>query len=175
MEDKLTKCLSGFRKLHGTQHLLLTMLEKWKKGIENGAYVSVLFMDLSKDFGTIKHDLLLAKLKAHELSTNAINLMHSYLKNRKQGVQISLVFFIQYSVLSNYADDDDLFVTAKNKEYIKSLFLLDFEIVNNWFCENFMLLNPGKNHSMCLGKNLDDNEILNFNNLTIRNSKDVEI
>ena len=39
--------------------------------------------------------------------------MHNYLKNRKQGVQISLAFFIQYSVLSNYADDDDLFVTVK--------------------------------------------------------------
>ena len=28
---------------------------------------------------------------------------------------------------------------------------------------------------MCLGKNLDDNEVLNFNNLTIKSSKDVEI
>ena len=28
MEDKLTKYLTRFRKLHGTQHLLLTTLEK---------------------------------------------------------------------------------------------------------------------------------------------------
>ena len=28
MESKLTKCLTGFRKSHGTQHSLLTMLEK---------------------------------------------------------------------------------------------------------------------------------------------------
>ena len=28
MEDKLTKYLTGFRKSHGTQHLLVTMLEK---------------------------------------------------------------------------------------------------------------------------------------------------
>ena len=28
---------------------------------------------------------------------------------------------------------------------------------------------------MCLGKNLDDNEMLNFNNLTMKNSKEVEI
>ena len=87
--------------------------------------------------------------------------MHSSLKNRKQKVQINnkfslernviagvvqgsfdgpllfnlfindLVFFIQYSVLSNYADDNNLFVIRKNKEDIKSLLLLDFEIVNN--------------------------------------------
>ena len=47
--------------------------------------------------------------------------------------------------------------------------------MNNWFYENFMILNLGKYHYMCLGKNLDDNEVLNFNNLTIKNSKEVEI
>ena len=131
--------------------------------------------------------------------------MHSYLKNRKQKVQINnkfslvrnviagvpqgsidgpllfnlfiddLVFFIQYSVLSNYADVNNLFVTGKNKEDIKSLLLLVFEIVNNWFYENFMILNPEKSHYMCLGKNLDDNEVLNFNNLIIESRKEVEI
>ena len=28
---------------------------------------------------------------------------------------------------------------------------------------------------MCLGKNLDDNEVLNFNELTVKSSKEVEI
>ena len=28
---------------------------------------------------------------------------------------------------------------------------------------------------MCLGKNLDDNEVLNFNNLPIKSSKEVEV
>ena len=58
---------------------------------------------------------------------------------------------------------------------MKSLLLLDFEIMNNWFYENFMILNPGKSYYMCLGKNLDDNEVLNFNNLIIKSSKEVEI
>ena len=31
MKDKLSKCLTGFRKSLGTQHLLVSMLEKWKK------------------------------------------------------------------------------------------------------------------------------------------------
>ena len=83
MEDKLTKCLTGFRKLHGTQHSLLTMLGKWKRGIDNGAYVSVLFMDLLKAFDTVNYDLILVKLKAYGFSTNALKLMHSYLKNIK--------------------------------------------------------------------------------------------
>ena len=48
-------------------------------------------------------------------------------------------------------------------------------MVNNWFYENFMTRNPRKSHCMCLGKNLDDNEVLNFNELTIKSSKEVEI
>ena len=61
MEDKLSKHLTGFRKPHGTQHLLVTMLEKWKKAVDNEEYASLLFLDLSKVFDTINHDLLLAK------------------------------------------------------------------------------------------------------------------
>ena len=182
MEDKLAKCLTGFRKSHGTQHSLLTMLGKRKRGIDNGSYVSALYMDLSNAFDTINHDLVLKKLKSYGFSFNALNLMHSYLKNRKQKVQINnklslernvitwvpqesidgpllfnlfindLVSFIQYSVLSDYADDNNLFVVGKNKEDIKSLPLLDFEIVNNCFYENFKILNPEKSHYMSLKK-----------------------
>ena len=46
-------------------------------------------------------------------------------------------------------------------------------MVNNWFYENFMILNPEKSHYMCLGKHLDDNDVLNFNNLIIKSSKEV--
>ena len=86
MEGKLSKYLTGFRKSHGPQNLLATMLEKWKKAVEKAEYVSALFMDLSKALDTINDDLLLAKLKAYRFSLNAVKLMHSYLKTRKQQV-----------------------------------------------------------------------------------------
>ena len=68
------------------------MLEKWKKAIDKAEYVSALFMDLSKAFDTINHDLLLAKLKAYRFLLDAVKLIHSYLKNRKQQVQINNKF-----------------------------------------------------------------------------------
>ena len=46
MKDKFEKCLTSFTKSHGTHHSLLTMLEKWKRRIDNESYVSALFMDL---------------------------------------------------------------------------------------------------------------------------------
>ena len=100
--------------------------------------------------------------------------MYSYLDNRKQQVQINkkfssestvvagvpqgsidgpllfnlfindLVFFIQYCTLSNYADDNNLFSIGKNKDQVKTFLSSDFKIINNWFYENSMVLNPEK-------------------------------
>ena len=62
------------------------------------------------------------------------------------------------------------------KTKIKSKNLsLDFKIINNWFYENFMVLNLEKSDFMCIGQKTDDAETLKFNNLTIKNSKEVEI
>ena len=102
MEDKLSKYLTGFRKSHGTQHLLVTMIEKWKKAVDNGECVSALFLDLSKAFDTINHELLLAKLKAYRFSPNALKLMHSYLNNRKQQVQINNKFSSESTVIAGF-------------------------------------------------------------------------
>ena len=88
MKEKLSKCLAGFRKSRGTQSLLVTMLEKWKKAIDKGEYVSALFTDLSKAFDTSNHDLFVSKIiqifgKAYRFSLNAVKLIHSLFKKQK--------------------------------------------------------------------------------------------
>ena len=78
MTDKLAHSIAGFRKSHGTQNSLAVMLEKWKRALDNGEYVSALFMDLSKFFDTINHDFLIAKLKAYGFSKEALTLTKGY-------------------------------------------------------------------------------------------------
>ena len=58
MKDKLSKCLRGFRKSYGTQHLLVATLENWNKAVGKGECVFTLFLDLSKAFDAINQDLL---------------------------------------------------------------------------------------------------------------------
>ena len=65
MKNKFSPYLCGFRKNHNVQYSLLKMIENWKKQLDNGEEVGVIFMDLSKAFDTINHSLLLAKLNAY--------------------------------------------------------------------------------------------------------------
>ena len=64
MEYKLSKLLTGFRKNDSIQHSLVNMLEKWKNTLDKGSFVCAIFMDLSKAFDTMNHDLLIAKVGA---------------------------------------------------------------------------------------------------------------
>ena len=144
LHDKLAHSITGFRKSHGTKNSLVVMLEKWKRALDKGEYVSALFMDLSKAFDTINHDLLIAKLKAYGFSKEALKLMRSYLKNWKQKVQINdkfssdrdviagvpqgsiddpllfdlfindLVIFTVQCTLSNYVDDNNLSISGED-------------------------------------------------------------
>ena len=76
----------------------MTMLKKWKSALCKWENICILFMDLSKAFDKINLDLLLAKLKAYGSSIKALDLMCSYLKNRRQPVQISNNFSLAKKV-----------------------------------------------------------------------------
>ena len=52
-------------------------------------------------------------------------------------------FFIEKSTLSNYADDNNLFISGEHKALIKSLLCSNFKIVENWIFENCLVLNSG--------------------------------
>ena len=68
MKNKFPPYLCGFRKNHNAQYSLPKMIENWKKQLENGEKVGVIFIDLSKTFDLINNNLLLAKLKAYGFS-----------------------------------------------------------------------------------------------------------
>ena len=204
MEDKLSKLLTGFRKNHSTQHSLVNMLEKWKNTLDKGGFVCAIFMDLSKAFDTMNHDLLIAKLGAYGFQEDALVFMKSYFTNRQQRVRVNsnfsmwekiisgvpqgsilgpllfniflndLFLFVENSDLSNYADDNTLYSSGNDLEKVKQTLRQDFEIVTKWFYENYMVLNSDKCHFMCLGQNTV-NETFVYDNTEMKNSKEEKI
>ena len=70
-----------------------------------------------------------------------------------------LVFFIQNSILSIYADGNHFCISGEGKSIIKSLLSSVLNIVKNWFYESYMLLNPEKCHFMFIGKNVSCEEV----------------
>ena len=60
------------------------MLKNFKKASDKGNSVSAIFMDLSKAFDTLNHDLLIAKLEACGFSVKFFSYIHSYLNKRFQ-------------------------------------------------------------------------------------------
>ena len=54
--------LCAYRDSYNTQHVLIRVLEEWRKTLDNNFLVAGVFMDLSKTFDCTSHDLLTAKL-----------------------------------------------------------------------------------------------------------------
>ena len=69
-------------------HLLITLVETWKKATDDKDKFGALLIDLSKAFECICHDLLIAKLDAYGLNKGAIYLIADYLSRREQRVKI---------------------------------------------------------------------------------------
>ena len=174
--------IGTYRKAYSTQHVLIRLLEDWKTKLENNYIVGALLMDLSKAFDCIPHDLLIAKLNAYGADENALVLIYSYLKRRKQSVRINntyssfqtilsgvpqgsvlgpilfnvylndLFLFIKQATLYNYADDNTLACFSKTLPDLVRALEAEAGVALDWLRENYMIANPSKFHALLIKK-----------------------
>ena len=78
----LSPYLCGYRKGYSTQQALVSLIEKWKKILDNKGFGGAVMMYLSKAFDTLNHKLLIAKLHAYGFSRDSLKLINDYLSNR---------------------------------------------------------------------------------------------
>ena len=148
---------SGFRKGHSTSTILLKIRDDIIRAMNRSEVTLAILIDYSKAFDTIEHELLLTKLLKLGFSVDAIKILHSYLTDRNQYVQIddkssslSSIFFgvpqgsILGPVLFNlyvqdlnenvtsasiqYADDTTLYRSCKPSSIVDCTKLLEHDL-----------------------------------------------
>ena len=145
-EDIFSEYQFGFRKGISAQQCLITLVETWKKYLDNNETFGALLTDFFKAFDCVNHELLIAKLHAYGLDNSSLRLIHSYLNNRRQrvrvdnefnawsdikdgGPQVSILGFLFFNIhicnlfykmrkwpIANYADDTTPYTGGKNTQ-----------------------------------------------------------
>ena len=63
----------GYRKNNSTIFALMQITEKIKESIDNGKFGCGIFIDLTKAFDTVNHDILLLKLEHYGIRGSMLN------------------------------------------------------------------------------------------------------
>ena len=80
----LTENQFEFRKQHSSYMTLIVIVDKLIKSNDNGENVIGVFLEFSKAFDTVHHDILLSKLYHYGIRGVALKWFESYLSGRQQ-------------------------------------------------------------------------------------------
>ena len=78
----------GFRGGHSTDHPLINLVDNIYYSFNENKHTLGVFIDLSKAFDTVDHEILLKKLELYGVKGNVLNWFKNYLTNRKQYIEI---------------------------------------------------------------------------------------
>jgi hypothetical protein len=164
----------------------------WLQNIDDRLYTGVCFLDISKCFDTIDHNLLLKKMKKYGVKNIELNWFASYLSDRTQSVRqnnilseplevkigvpqgstlgplLFMVFvndlpiFVNNGRCSMYADDTIVYCNNADVNHLVGNMNDTLFEVNEWYKANRLVLNISKSNSMLIGSNVNDDDIRNF-------------
>ena len=173
---------SGFRKNHSMITATMKVLNDITCTLDSRKSCAAIFIDLTKAFDTVNHDILLSHLDSISLSEPAIDWIRNYLNNRCQRVQIKgylsdelivetgvpqgsilgpLLFTIYINNLSDnqsdasihlYADDTIIYCSASSIDRCISKLQEAFEIVQRNLLSLKLVLNDRKTKYMIFSK-----------------------
>jgi len=174
--DILYKYQFGFREKHGTNLALSILIDNIINAHEKGQCVLGIFIDFSKAFDTINHQILYTKLENYGIRGNALKWIRSYLTGRTQFVQyngissdydnitcgvpqgsiLGPLFFILYindivNVCSKtlpilFADDTNMFIAGNDIDLMIRTMNIELDNVVKWLHANKLSLNVKKTH-----------------------------
>ena len=77
----------GFRAGHSTEHAILELIDQVINAFGNNNFVLGVFIDLSKAFDTVDHNIPLERLSMYGVKGNSLKWFHSYLSSQKQYIE----------------------------------------------------------------------------------------
>ena len=86
--EKLHSIHHGFVGKHSTATALMQLQDLWLSAAEEKQMTAALLLDLSAAFDIVDHAIFLDKLRTFNSSDQSIEWFSSYLKHRKQVVQV---------------------------------------------------------------------------------------
>ena len=196
IEPKLSDNQYGFRRNRSTIDLLTLFTGKILTSIDQGQFTAAVFLDLSKAFDSISHEILIKKLSNYGIRGTALKWFENYLKDRKiivkvnnefsdmktiswgvpQGSVVGPLCYIIYTndiyqstncEIVSFADDTTIFVKNKNPTNTKNELVTALKSVVNWFRVNKLCLNLNKSNYIIFRSSRKQLEIENLNTLTV--------
>ena len=79
----------GFQEGHATNHAVLQLVDQINNNFKQNSFTLEMFVDLSKAFDTVDHNILLKKLEINRIVGKNLKWFKNYLNNRKQYIQIN--------------------------------------------------------------------------------------
>ena len=161
----------GYRKLHNTTLALIELTDRIRSSIADGDIALGLFIDFTKAFDTVDHNILLYKLNHYGVRGHANNFFRSYLSNRSQftvinGVESSIkkitcgvpqgsvlgpILFLIYvndihRCVTNcktrlFADDTSLTICHKDPTELKNIATTQIKNLIKWCNSNKLTIN----------------------------------
>lgn len=179
-----------------TNHALLDVITNCYDNINHNLFTSLIFLDLTKAFDSVNHDILLHKLDHYGIRGQALDLIRSFL-NRKQYVAINgkkskllsnrygvpqgsilgpLLFLIFINDIPSsvkciprlFADDTCLAISSPNLTTLTLDINIDLENISKWFKVNKLTVNPSKSAALIIPPKL--NKFVPNINITLDNS-----
>jgi hypothetical protein len=89
-----TRFQFGFRSNHSTMHSLVSLINNVATTIDRNQIAAGVFIDLSKAFDTLDHEILFTKLQHYGIKGVALQWIKSYFCNREQFVQVGLLLLL---------------------------------------------------------------------------------